>query len=244
MKKILIASLMLVAALNTAAFAAEIAIEGGAPAIEKVVKPIQEAFEKATGHKLKLLATGPKAALLNLDLGRTTAALGPGFDDWMAFMAKEGAAVKDPSIYTKSIVGEDKIIVITNKENPVSALSKEQLKDIFSGKADNWRAVGGPDMPVMIVVGQLIMPAVNIFYSKVLGADKPAKDQLVVSTAMDVRQSVAANKEAIGIVSYKIADASVKKPEMPEVPITFTLVTKGAPSPEVQQLIDFIKAKK
>ncbi|NTV13734.1 MAG: phosphate ABC transporter substrate-binding protein [Desulfobulbaceae bacterium] len=242
MKKFL-GCLAMVAMFSGTALAGEILVEGGAPAIEKVLKPVQEAFEKSSGHKLKMLASGPKIALMNLDQGKIGAAIGPAFDDWMVFMNKEGAPVADPGVYQKVVVGEDRVITIVNKENPITALSKEQLAGIFSGKIDNWQQVGGTDTPVMVVSGQLIMPAVNIFYSKIMPGMEPVKDQLLVSTAAEVRQTVAANKEAIGIVSYKIVDGTVKAPEVPNVPIIFTLVTKGVPSPEVQALIDFLKKK-
>jgi phosphate transport system substrate-binding protein len=236
---IVVALLMVV----PAAFSAELKIEGGAPAIEKIINPIKEPFEKATGIKIVPLASGPKVALLNLEAGKIDIAMGPSEEDWLKFMAKEGVAVKDKSIFSMTIVGEDRIVSITNPKNPVASLTKDQIKGLYTGKIDNWKAVGGPDAPVIVVLGKLIMPAVTIYFNKTLDGEAALKDIMSVGTAQDVRAAVAANLEAIGIVSKKIADGSVKVPEGPEVPIIFTFASKKDPSPEVKRLLDFIRGE-
>ncbi len=191
----LCASLGLLPALVAASvsWAAELKIEGGAPAIEKILKPVSQPFEAATGIKLAMVASGPKAALSNLEAGTIDVAIGPGAEDWLKFMAKENAPVKDPSAFEMTVVGEDKVVMIVNKDNPVSALSKEQAKGIFTGKIDNWKTVGGPDAPIVVVLGKLIMPAVTIFYGKTLDGEAPVKDVMEVATAPDVKAGVAAN---------------------------------------------------
>lgn len=49
-----------------------------------------------------------------------------------------------------TIIGYDAVAVFVNKDNPVSDLSKEQLKDIFTGKVTNWKQVGGKDAPIAV----------------------------------------------------------------------------------------------
>ena len=40
------------------------------------------------------------------------------------------------------------IAVYVNQKNPVSELTKQEIAAIFSGKITNWKAVGGPDLPI------------------------------------------------------------------------------------------------
>jgi phosphate transport system substrate-binding protein len=49
-----------------------------------------------------------------------------------------------------TIIGYDAIAVFVHKDNPVKDLSKEQLKDIFTGKIKNWKQVGGKDAPIAV----------------------------------------------------------------------------------------------
>ncbi|MEW5744026.1 MAG: substrate-binding domain-containing protein [Nitrospirota bacterium] len=233
---------MLVWALN--AYASEIKVGAGAAPTENVLKPIKEPFEKATGLKLTIIASGPKIALQDLEKGAVdAAAAGLSFDDWMALMKKEGVEVRDAGGFQQALIGKDKIVTLVHKENTVAKLSKDQLKGIFTGKITNWKEVGGKDAPIIVVWGKLI-PGTNSMYTKHIFDGEPVtKDILDATTAEDVRQNVAANPEAVGIGPMAVIDASVRSPETPEVARPITLLTKGNPAPNIQKLLDFIKGE-
>jgi phosphate transport system substrate-binding protein len=224
-----------------AAQAAEIRIGAGAAPTENVLKPIKDAFEGASGIRLGIISSGPKIALQDLDKGAVdAAAAGLSFDDWMALMKKEGAEVKDPAAFQQVNIGKDRIIVLVHKDNPVAALSKEQAAGLFTGKIGNWRDVGGKDMPVIVVWGKLIPGTNSMFAKHMLDNAAVTSDVLEVSTAAEVRQTVASNPEAIGIGPAAVLDASVRSPDTPEIARPITLLTKGKPSADVQKLLDFI----
>ena len=137
---IVIIAMAFILTLNVYVFAQEIKVGAGAAPVENVLKPVKEPFEKATGIKLTIIASGPKIALMDLEKGAVdAAAAGLTFEDWMNLMKKEGAEIKDPSSLQQATIGKDKIIVLLHKDNPVSKLSKEQLKGIFTGKISRWR---------------------------------------------------------------------------------------------------------
>lgn len=221
--------------------AAEIKVGAGAAPTENVLKPIKDAFEKASGVSLGIISSGPKIAFQDLEKGAVgAAAAGLTYDDWLALMKKEGAEVKDPGAYQQFVIGKDKIVVLVHKDNPVSKLSKEQLAGIFSGKVQNWKEVGGSDMAVIVVWGKLTSGTNSLFAKQVLGDTALTKDVLEVSTAADIKQTVESNAESIGIGPMAVADAKVKVVDSPEIARPITLVTRGKPAPEMQKLIDFI----
>jgi phosphate transport system substrate-binding protein len=47
------------------------------------------------------------------------------------------------------IIGYDALGVFVNDQNPVKALSKAQLKGIFTGKVTNWKELGGRNQPIV-----------------------------------------------------------------------------------------------
>jgi phosphate transport system substrate-binding protein len=47
------------------------------------------------------------------------------------------------------IIARDAIAVIVNPENPVNRLTLGQISDIYSGKINNWKEVGGEDRPIV-----------------------------------------------------------------------------------------------
>jgi len=224
--------------------AAELKIGAGAAPTENVLKPVREAFEKASGIRLTIISSGPKNALVDLEKGNLdAAAAGLTFEDWIALMKKEGVEVKDPAAYQQSIIGKDRIVVLLHKDNPVSNLSKDQLKGMFTGKITSWKEVGGKDLPVIVVWGKLIPGTNSLFVKNMLDGEPLVKDMLDATTAEDVRQNVASNPEAIGIGPSAVIDNTVKSPATPEIARPITLLTKGAPSAGVQKLVDFIKGE-
>jgi len=47
------------------------------------------------------------------------------------------------------IVARDAIGIIVHPSNPVSQLTRQQLSDIYSGKINNWKELGGEDRPIV-----------------------------------------------------------------------------------------------
>ena len=224
--------------------AEDIRIGAGAAPTENILKPIRASFEKASGISLNTISNGPKQAFIELEKGTVdAAAAGLSLNDWMALLKKEGVAVADSNAYTPTLIGKDRVVVITHKDNRVPALTKEQLKGIFSGKIQNWKDVGGKDLPILVVWGSLI-PGTNSMFSKVaLDNTAITKDILDATTAEDVKDKVKANPEAVGIGPAAVVDDSVWSPKSPEVARDITLLTKGAPSAKIQKLISFIKGE-
>lgn len=221
--------------------AEEIKIGAGAAPTENVLKPIEAAFEKSAKLDLSIISTGPKQAFIDLDRGTVdAAAAGLSFDDWLALLKKEGVPVADPAAYHKVTIGKDRVIVIVHKDNPVAKLGKDQLTDIFTGKATNWKDFGGKDAPILIVWGGLTQGTNAMFVKNIMGGAKPSTEVINATTAEDIRQNVAANQEAIGIGPQAIVNDTIRSPETPEVARPITLITKGTPSAKVQKLLDFI----
>jgi phosphate transport system substrate-binding protein len=48
-------------------------------------------------------------------------------------------------------LAKEPILILTRKDNPVNDLSVEQVRGIFKGDISNWKAVGGPDQPIVVV---------------------------------------------------------------------------------------------
>lgn len=55
--------------------------------------------------------------------------------------------------FSETIVTRDALLPLVNGANPLQNLTRLQLRHIFSGRIANWRAVGGPDRPIEVLVG-------------------------------------------------------------------------------------------
>lgn len=238
-----LAVLFLVTCTTASVFGAEIVIGAGAAPSNIIIKPIKEPFEKSTGIKLNLIESGPKVAMQDLLKGEIdVAGVGLGMKEYMDMLKKEGVTV-DESKLKGYVVGKTRAVALLHKDNPITKLTKEQLKDIFSGKISNWKDVGGKDLPIVVVIGKLIPGQVSLFTNKALDGIKILSNAKEATTAPNVKEIVASTPGAIGIAVPAVADSSVKIPEQPEATSDITLVTKGDASPAIQKLIDFINGE-
>jgi len=244
-RNVIVAGMVIVFMLSLvfSAFADEIRIGGGGAAINSVFKPIKPYFEKATGHTLIILQSSPKNGFIDMAQGRLDAAVAAVPIESM-IKGAEGDGVKvDPASVQKTEIARNRTVVLLHKDNAVAKLSKEQLKGIFTGKIQNWKEVGGKDMPVIVVWGKA-SPGQNAQFTKeILDGEAVLKDRLDSTDYAGIKGDVAATPEAIGIDPIGLADATVRVPETPELSSPVIVVTKGAPSAKIQKLIDYVKGE-
>ncbi len=238
----LLTGTLLAISFTSFASAEELKIGAGAAPTENILKPLKSAFEKSSGLSLNVLSNGPKQAFIELEKGTVdAAAAGLSIDDWWILLQKEGVTIANKAAYVPATIGKDRVVVITHKDNKLASLSKEQLIGIFTGKIQNWKEVGGKDMPILIVWGSLI-PGTNSMFSKVaLDGTAVTKEVLEATTADDIKDKIKANPEAVGIGPAAIIDTTIHSPQTPEVARPITLITKGNPTAKVQKLLDYIK---
>lgn len=242
-----VALLLVVAAWAAGSFAAsaeEIKIGAGAAPTENVFKKIMAPMEKAIGLKVVLVSNGPSEALKELDKGAVDAATGGlTFADWMAMMDKEGYAIPDKGVYKHRVIGKDIVRVLTHPDAGVKQLGKEQLKGIFTGAVKNWKAVGGADKPVVVLLGSKIPGTQSVFQKQAMDGADYTKEAKEGSTAEDLKARVVATSGAVCLGPASIVDATVNAPEIPEIGRPITLITKGEPSPGIVKMLDYLRGE-
>ena len=227
----------------TAGAAEEIKVGGGAAPMENIFKPIQESFQKATGIRLTLTSEGPDQSFINIEKGVIdVAAAGLSFDAWLDLMKQKGHAITNPKDYRYRVIGRDKIQVLANKEvAAVKSLSKDQLKGIFTGNIVNWKEVGGPDLPIVVVFPTQMTGTNKLWRERIMNDAEWATANLLEATdAVDLKKKIAETSGAVGAGPLAAQDQGLHSPETPLVGRPVTALTKGAPSANVQKLFDFI----
>lgn len=99
---------------------------------------------------------------------------------------------------TEYKVALDGLSIYVHESNPVSQLSIEQLRNIFTGKIRNWKEIGGSDLPITLYSRENSSGTYEFFKENVLsGQDFAASAQAMPGTAV-LLQSVARDPKAIG----------------------------------------------
>ena len=106
-----------------------------------------------------------------------------------------------------TLIGRDAIAVIVNARNPITNLSSEDLRRIFSGEVENWREVAGPDLTIEPFIVGPESATRRIFGATVLGgADYAGCEE--VRPDEDILAAVAGADGGIGQISLSFLEHS------------------------------------
>lgn len=154
------------------------------------------------------------------------------------------------------VIARDALAVIVHPSNSVEQLSLAQVQAIFSGKIRSWSALGGPDLPIDLVVREAGSGTFSAFDELVMKGNPTTTAAMRQGSNGAIRQVVAENPNAIGYISLGIVDASVKPLQIDHVtpsvehveagtytfvrPFLFVWQKNHTFSPLATQYIDFV----
>jgi len=157
---------------------------------------------------------------------------------------KKGIVI--PSDLQAHVIARDLLQAIVHPSNPVKKLSREQIKGLNTGKIANWKEVGGPDTPVIVIAAPPSSGTRGVVQKLLMGGEPYAADAIVAEASKKEVESVASMAESFAVVSAGVANlpeykGKVRLVEMDPVGRELLFVTKGAPSPAAKKVIDAIQ---
>lgn len=125
-----------------------------------------------------------------------------------------GRALKETEIQKYGLVSFpfaiDGVAVAVNPGNPVSGLSKAQLKDIFAGKITKWKDVGGADAAISLYVREDGSGTRETFEERALNKGSSAAGANVVNSNGAMKTAIAQDPNAVGYVGIGHLDKSIR----------------------------------
>jgi len=107
-------------------------------------------------------------------------------------------------------VAYDCIVPVVHPSNSMKNISMDQLKDIYEGKLKNWKEIGGPDRPFVVISRDTSSGTYEVWHKKVLKKARVFPGALLQASNGAVVQAVSKNKNAIGYIGLGYLDSSVK----------------------------------
>jgi phosphate transport system substrate-binding protein len=107
-------------------------------------------------------------------------------------------------------VAYDSIIPVVHPSNPCSNLTLAQLKAIYKGEVKNWKDLGGPDRPIVVVSRDTSSGTYEVWHKKVMEKERVYPGALLQASNGAVVQAVSRNKNAIGYIGLGYLDESLK----------------------------------
>lgn len=169
----------------------------------------------------------------------------------------ELALAKDRGIeFNQYEIGTYSVAVIVNAASPVANLTQAQVRDIFTGAVQNWKAFGGPDAPIHLFIRDPISGTYLGFQELAMDRKPYALGLKTLNSYADIVREVAADPNAIGYAGPDLAGnvgvkaisidgvaasaASINKGEYPYVRALRLFTRKGGETPEAKAFVDFI----
>jgi phosphate transport system substrate-binding protein len=103
-------------------------------------------------------------------------------------------------------VAFDGLAVVVHPSNPVKNLSKDELRDIFTGEIKNWKKVGGPDVKIVVISRDTNSGTYETFQEKVTKSERITDRAEYVGSNGAVRQRVQSTPGAIGYVGLAFTE--------------------------------------
>jgi len=160
----------------------------GASTVQPVVEKLIPVFVSQGGEAVKLSGGGSGAGVKNTIAGISQIG-----------MVSRDLKDEEKSALRNTVIAIDALAIIVNAANPIANLSKSQLVDIYTGKIDNWKSVGGPDRPIVRVSKEVGRSTLELFehYTGLLSPDRNKTDKPLIAKQAHI---IGSNIESLTLV--------------------------------------------
>jgi phosphate transport system substrate-binding protein len=139
--------------------------------------------------------------------------------------ASEKKSAQDAGVLPiEHIVAMDGIAIVVHPSNPIENLTVEQIRAIYTGKIRNWKELGGPDLPIVVISRDTNSGTYECFEALVMNKEKMAAKTEYVGSNGAIRQRVMTTAGAIGYVGLAFREG-VKALKVNSVEISPETVT-------------------
>lgn len=229
---------------------AQTVVMAGSTSMEKFANMLAECYREAhPGVTVTAEFTGSSAGVQAVLSGRADIGLS----------SRPLTTAEEASGAAAYVIAMDGIAVITDRDNPVTALTTKQLADIYTGQIRDWQELGGRKQPI-VVAGREAGSGTRSAFEELLGIEDRCyyANELDSEGAMLAR--IASTPGAVGYVSFDVlndtvcalsldgVEATAERVKTGSYPLcrSFLLVTKGAleeQSRQVQEIFAYLQTE-
>lgn len=203
MKRSVVLALVLTATLFSAtSFAAQKLIQvKGSDTIVNLSQTWAETFTEKTGKMVAVTGGGSGTGIAALIDGKCDMA-NASRDIKKSEIEQARAKGVNP---VEIIIGIDGLSVIVNKNNPIKAISPDDIGKLYRGEITNWKQLGGGDVPVTLYGRQPNSGTYVFFQEDVLGKKDYSQKMNQMNGNAQITEAVAKDKSAIGYIGVGYA---------------------------------------
>jgi phosphate transport system substrate-binding protein len=157
-----------------------------------------------------------------------------------------------------NVIGSYSVAVVVSAHNPVSNLTKDQVRDIFTGVITNWKDVGGSDAAIQLYGRDLISGTYLGFRELAMENKAYGSNMKLFTNYLGIVQGIAQDPAGIGYSSFQRATGdgvksvtiggvtpnieSVNKGDYPYTRTLHLYTNKGKESQPTRDFIQFVQS--
>ena len=152
----------------------------------------------------------------------------------------------------------DCIVPVVHMDNPLKNITMDQLKSMYKGEIKNWKEVGGPDKPIVIISRDTSSGTYEVWEEKVMKKERVFPGALLQASNGAIAQAVSKNPNAIGYIGVGYENKDIKALTVEGIegskktaldktyPISRALFmyTRMAPAGDAKMFIDYVMSEK
>jgi len=160
---------------------------------------------------------------------------------------------EDEAYLWSAEIAKDGLAVIVHPDNPVSDLTLDGVRAVYSGEAGGWDALGGAASGIHLITREEGSGTRDVFESLVMAGLEITPRAIVQDSNGAVKQLVSNDRNAIGFISLGLVDGTVKALRLGGVEAShenvasgayslyrpFLFITDGEPADLAKEFIDY-----
>jgi phosphate transport system substrate-binding protein len=188
------------------ASAETLTIQGSSGFADEVMRPYKDKVEALTGHKLSVIATTADLGLLAVLQGETDLAMIAAPLETMVAPLRKSRPDLPFHLLRDFRIAKSRVAFPVNPDNPVRSVSLAKMKQLLNGQVDNWRQLGGPDLPIHVISLRGEGGPKGATEETILRGKRitPHSEQ-IVENAREIVQTIAQDRGAIGFIPASVA---------------------------------------
>jgi phosphate transport system substrate-binding protein len=151
------------------------------------------------------------------------------------------------------VVARDGVAVIVNQQNPINAISRSQIPQVFSGEISTWPTGPNAGRGIVVVSREEGSGTRHAFETMAMNNQRVTPTAVIMPNEAAVVDYVARHTEAIGYTSMSALTPEVRALSVDDIPLspqtvesqqyplvrTLAFLVPLLPDPELQDFIDF-----
>ena len=185
---------------STSCPAETLTLQGSQTFNSYLMVPYQRDIEAAAHYQLKVIPSKSSMGLIALLEGRADLAMiSASLESEVEYLRVTRPDLPYHHLHS-FLIAKARVVFAVNQGNPVRSATMAQIRQVLRGEIENWRELGGPDLPIYVVYvshgGGVTRTIEGALFE---GASMTPRRSIKLDVGPDVPQVVEQNRGALGL---------------------------------------------